>query len=88
MSEFVTNDVHATDAKNQTTLYQYLKDNNLKKITYNSSVTPDVSFTYETNYNRISTMVDGIGTNVYSYNPVTNPLGSGRLGKAFAKAAP
>ena len=71
----------ATDAKNQTTLYDYFTDNNLKQVTYSNAVvaTPGVSFTYDTNFNRVATMLDGIGTNVYSYHPITNVAGAGRL---------
>jgi YD repeat-containing protein len=70
-----------TDAKNQTTLYDYFGDNNLKQLTYSNAVvaTPGVSFTYDTNFTRVATMIDGIGTNTYSYYPFTNGLGAGRL---------
>ena len=41
-----------------------------------------MSFTYDTNYNRLLTLTDGTGTTTYGYNPVTVPpaLGAGRLG--------
>src|SRR6266404_9416211 len=71
-----------TDAKSQTTLYSYFADDNLAQVSYSNAVvaTPSVSFTYDTNYNRILTMVDGIGTNTYGYNSATNGLlGAGRL---------
>jgi len=71
-----------TDAKSQTTLYSYFADDNLAQVSYSNAVvaTPSVSFTYDTNYNRILTMVDGIGTNTYAYNSTTNGLlGAGRL---------
>ena len=75
--------LHAvTDAKNQTTVYSYFIDNNLKRVDYNNAViaTPSVAFTYDTNYNRLLTMVDGVGTNTYSYYAVTNgQLGAGML---------
>ena len=42
--------------------------------------TPTVSFTYDTNYNRLTRMVDGIGTNNYTYLAMTNTvLGAGQL---------
>jgi len=46
-------------------------------VTYSNAVvaTPGVSFTYDTNFNRVATMVDGIGTNVYAYHPL--PRGGG-----------
>jgi RHS repeat-associated protein len=71
-----------TDAKNQTTLYQYFIDNNLKQVSYTNAAitTPSVSYTYDTNYNRVLTMTDGIGTTTYSYYTVTNgQLGAGKL---------
>jgi RHS repeat-associated protein len=72
-----------TDAKNQTTLYSYFADDDLSEVTYSNPVvsTPSVSFTYDTNYNRMLTMVDGTGTTAYSYNPITVPpaLGAGQL---------
>src|SRR6266566_7746429 len=71
-----------SDAKNQTTLFEYFKDNNLKQVTYSNAViaTPSVTFTYDTNYNRLLTMTDGVGTTSYGYNAVTNGvLGAGRL---------
>jgi len=72
-----------TDAKNQTTNYQYFADNDLKQISYTNaqSATPTVSFTYDPNYNRVSTMIDGTGTTTYTYNtiPGTVSLGAGQL---------
>lgn len=72
-----------TDAKNQTTLYDYFVDNNLKQVTYSNAVvgTPSASFTYDTNFNRMVTMTDGNGVTTYSYNPITGSpsLGAGRL---------
>ncbi len=71
-----------TDAKNQTTSYSYFNDNDLKQVAYNNAViaTPSVSFTYDTNYNRLLTMSDGVGTTAYSYYAVTNgQLGAGKL---------
>ena len=71
-----------TDAKNQTTLYNYYIDDNLEQITYSNAavVTPTVSFAYDTNFNRIVSMTDGGGTTAYSYYIVTNgQLGAGML---------
>src|SRR5437899_11248181 len=71
-----------TDAKNQTTRYAYFVDDNLQQVSYSNAVvtTPSVTFTYDTNYNRILTMIDGAGTNSYAYNSMTNGLlGAGRL---------
>jgi RHS repeat-associated protein len=71
-----------TDARNQTTGYEYFIDDNLRKISYSNAVvsTPSVTLTYHTNYNRLVAMVDGIGTNTYSYYAVSNTvLGAGHL---------
>ena len=71
-----------TDAKNQATCYRYNIDNNLNQVNYSNAViaTPGVSFTYDTNYNRRLTMVDGVGTNSYGYYPVAaGQLGAGQL---------
>ena len=71
-----------TDAKNQSTLYSYFMDDNLKQVTYSNAVvaTPSVSYTYDTNFDRIVSMVDGTGTNTYSYYAVTNgQFGAGQV---------
>ena len=77
-----------TDAKNQRTNYQYFSDDNLKQVSYTDTngqplnpATPTVNFTYDPNYNRVATMVDGTGTTTYGYYPVTTPpaLGATQL---------
>ncbi len=70
-----------TDARNQTKAFTYNTDNTLRQITYSNAVvaTPSVSFTYDTNYVRVLTMTDGIGTTTYSYNPINGSLGAGML---------
>jgi len=70
-----------TDAKNQTTRYNYFMDNNVRQVSFsNAVVTPSVMFAYDTNYNRLITMIDGVGTNTYAYYTVTNgQLGAGML---------
>lgn len=72
-----------TDALNQTTNYQYLSDDNLKQVSYTNAAhpTPTVTFTYDPSYNRVKTMIDGIGTTNYGYNPIASPpaLGAGQL---------
>jgi RHS repeat-associated protein len=78
----------STDARNQKTNYFYFADDNVQQITYTdvsgqplNPATPSVSFTYDPNYNRVKTMVDGIGTTTYGYNPIAVPpaLGAGQL---------
>jgi RHS repeat-associated protein len=75
----------ATDAKNQRTNYSYFPDDNVQQITYTDTngqplnpPTPSVSFTYDTNYNRVATMTDGSGQTNYMYKaPLA--LGAGQL---------
>jgi RHS repeat-associated protein len=45
------------------------------------SATPNVSFTYDTPYNRVLSMTDGTGTTNYAYNTITGSAttGAGRL---------
>jgi hypothetical protein len=49
---------------------------------------PSASFTYETNYNRVATMIDGIGTNFYSYVAMTTngTLCAGRLDSVMGRS--
>lgn len=72
------------DEKQQVANYGYNRDNTLKFAAYaNAAIpTPSVSYTYDTNYERVISMTDGIGTTLYSYHPVTETpvLGAGRLG--------
>ena len=78
----------STDAKNQRTNYFYFADDNIQQITYTNTngqplnpATPSVSYTYDPNYNRVRTMVDGTGTTAYGYNPIVVPpaLGAGQV---------
>src|SRR5436190_840381 len=78
----------STDAKNQRTNYFYFVDDTIQQITYTDTngqplnpPTPSVSFTYDANYNRVRTMIDGSGRTTYTYNPITAPpaLGAGQL---------
>ena len=58
-----------TDPKDQVTTHSYNVDDSLSGTAYTNEAiaTPDVSYTYDTYYARVSTMVDGIGTTSYSY---------------------
>jgi len=72
-----------TDPNGYQTTIEYNADNSLRRISYQGSTnaTPAVSFTYDPDYQRISSMQDGIGTTTYSYNPITpaSVLGAGKL---------
>ena len=61
-----------TDAKGQTTTYQYNPDDSLAGVTYAGSAvpTPGVSYTYDPLRGRLLTMQDGIGTTSYGYYPL------------------
>ena len=73
----------STDAKNQRTNYAYFADDNVQQVSYTNALvsTPTVNYTYDPNYNRVSTMTDGIGLTTYGYEPITVPpaLGAGQL---------
>jgi RHS repeat-associated protein len=67
-----------TDPKDQVTTHSYNVDDSLSGTAYSNDVvaTPDVSYTYDSFYARIATMVDGIGTTSYTYvAPGTNGAG-------------
>jgi RHS repeat-associated protein len=71
-----------TDEKMQVKTRRYNLDGTVAGIAYTNEEheTPDVSFTYETPYRRLQTMLDGIGTTTYGYHPVTpGTLGAGQL---------
>jgi RHS repeat-associated protein len=71
------------DEKQQITEYNYNVDDSLRSVSYGNTAKPTtgVSFTYDPDYQRIITMTDGVGTTLYSYNPITgNPApGAGEL---------
>src|SRR4029079_13340420 len=77
-----------TDALNRRTNLTYAIDNNVTRVTFTDSPsnppsppTPEVSYTYDPNYNRVATMIDGTGVTRYSYYPVNSPPepGAGQL---------
>lgn len=59
----------ALDALVQTKQYSYAKDNRLTGISYLNAVhsTPNVTFTYDLFFPRLTSMTDGNGTTQYSY---------------------
>lgn len=59
----------STDALNQVATRHYFVDGNLAEIDYSEANTPDESFSYEPYYNRMATMLDGIGTTSFVYHP-------------------
>jgi RHS repeat-associated protein len=67
------------DEKNQTTLYSYNLDDTLRSVSYPDApiATPTVSYAYDSLFNRIASMTDGIGTTNYSYLPITGSAAQG-----------
>jgi YD repeat-containing protein len=61
-----------TDALSQVKTYAYARDDRLTAITYTGAVnpTPNVSFTYDPYFPRLTAMTDGTGTRQYTYVPV------------------
>ena len=67
-----------TDPKNQVTTHSYNLDDSLSGTAYTDEEieTPNVSYTYDSYYARVATMVDGIGTTSYTYKAAgTNGAG-------------
>jgi RHS repeat-associated protein len=61
-----------TDALSQVKTYGYAKDDLLTGITYTNAVnpTPNVSFTYDPYFPRITSRTDGTGTTQFTYVPI------------------
>ena len=72
-----------TDPNSQTKNFTYYVDNSLDEISYTDAIntTASVTYTYDSVYPRLASMVDGVGTTTYSYNPITGSasLGAGQL---------
>jgi RHS repeat-associated protein len=72
-----------TDPKGQHEDYSYFRDSNLQQMSYPNPqfATSNVTFTYDPNFDLVTTMADGAGTTTYAYHPIggTPPLGAGRL---------
>lgn len=75
------------DGRNQRKDFTYYVDDHLNTVTYTdefSGAVPALSvhYTYDQNYDRLSTMTDGQGQTTYQYNPIVSPhagLGAGKL---------
>ena len=74
-----------TDARNHTVTFGYDALNRLTTITYADPSTPNVSFGYDANSNRIS-MSDGSGTETYGYNALNLLTSASRGGATFTYA--
>jgi RHS repeat-associated protein len=71
------------DEKQRVTQYAYNRDDTLASIAYANTTIPTspLILSYDTNYQRIISIADGIGMTVYSYNPISGtPIpGAGQL---------
>ena len=70
------------DEKGQVKTRSYNLDGTLAGIAYTNEEheTPDVTFTYDPDFRRLTSMIDGIGTTAYAYRPIApGTLGAGRL---------
>lgn len=68
-----------TDALGQVTTYSYNPDDSLGTVSYAANQpTSGVSFTYDPDYRRVTSMTDGTGTTDYTYYPVAS-LGANEL---------
>jgi YD repeat-containing protein len=69
-----------TDPKDQVTTYSYALDDAVLNTGWTNAqvATPSVSYTYETIYPRVATMVDGTGTTAYAYK-AAGTLGAGQV---------
>jgi RHS repeat-associated protein len=86
-----------TDVRGDTAVYAYNADDTLASTTYTAvsgvAATPNVSFTYDSVYNRVTGMADGTGTTNYTYNTIpanaaSSPTtGAGRLGSVSVPIA-
>jgi YD repeat-containing protein len=84
--ETSTSRLHSmTDARGNQAVYAYNVDNTLASTAYTPATgvatTPNVGFSYDPIYNRVTQMADGTGTTTYGYNPITGSVttGAGRL---------
>lgn len=71
------------DPLGQQTVFDYYADDSLRGVSYPNAVipTPAVTFTYDPDYARVTSMSDGIGTTMYSYYPISPvpTLGAGQV---------
>jgi YD repeat-containing protein len=60
-----------TDPKDQVTTHTCALDDALRSTAHTNApvAMPSVTYTYEADWPRVATMVDGIGTTAYTYHP-------------------
>ncbi len=76
-----------TDPKDQVTTHTYANDDSLLTTAYTNATipTPSVAYTYDTVYQRVTTMVDGIGTTTYAYK-APGIHGAGQVATSTARS--
>lgn len=57
------------DAMNRTVTYAYTVDDRVAKKDYSEPGTPDVTYSYDTHFPRLTSRVDGAGTTTFTYHP-------------------
>jgi RHS repeat-associated protein len=67
------------DEKQQVTQYSYTADDKVAAMHYSNTpvATPSVAYTYDADYDRVTSMTDGSGTTLYNYVPVGPTFGAG-----------
>ena len=71
-----------TDEKGQVNTRSYNLDDTVASLTYTNAAipTPNVAFTYDADFPRVTSMTDGTGVTSYSYYPIApGTLGAGQL---------
>ncbi len=71
------------DEKGQRRQFSYHLDDSVRSKGYANAIidTPPVTYTYDPDYERVTSMTDGVGATMYEYVPITDPpaLGAGNL---------
>jgi RHS repeat-associated protein len=75
------------DEKQQGTHYKYNLDNTFDSLSHFNATSPtaDISYAYDTNYERVTSITDGVGTTIFTYNPVTGGNAPGAMMLASAQ---
>ena len=72
--------VAEVDPMARTLAYEYTLDDRVSKKDYSDTATPDVLYTYDPNFPRLTTRQDGPGTTSFTYHPYgTSTNGAGQV---------
>jgi RHS repeat-associated protein len=63
------------DPKGQVTNYEYTVDDNVSRISFENAVVPTapITFTYDSSYDRLASVQDGVGSTMFNYHAVRTP---------------